>query len=333
MPWQRAGTVAVTSGSTTVTGTNANFAANARAGDSFIGPDGRNYEVSNIASATVLSILPAYQGPTAAGAAYSIMPVPGYDKALSDAFNNLNIQFGGVLAVLGPTATQAGVRASLSLTNTDGLPEGLVNKYMNAPAVRTTPLTGLNITAQGAIAAADTVLTALGKLQATKVAKGANSDITSLSGLTTALSVAQGGTGNTTGTAEKLAAAAILGTVSHNVGVPTGSIMERGFNANGMYVRYADGTQICTRIVSIAAIAPTPNGSVYVGSYIAGPQFASPFIEPPVSTCSYVGSTQLAWFSCAFPASTTNFHSAYPIHPTGVQFSASVQYLAVGRWF
>jgi hypothetical protein len=38
----------------------------------------------------------------------------------------------------------------------------------------------------------------------------------------------------------------ILGTVSQSSGVPTGAIIERGSNANGGYVRYADGTQICT---------------------------------------------------------------------------------------
>lgn len=103
MPWLRAGTVAVTNGSTTVTGTNADFAANARTGDSFVGPDGLSYEVANVASATVISILPAYKGPTASGAAYAIMPVQGYDKMLSDAFNNLNNQFGPKLAALGTT--------------------------------------------------------------------------------------------------------------------------------------------------------------------------------------------------------------------------------------
>ena len=33
----------------------------------------------------MISILPAYKGPTASGAAYAIMPVQGYDKMLSDA--------------------------------------------------------------------------------------------------------------------------------------------------------------------------------------------------------------------------------------------------------
>lgn len=42
----------------------------------------------------------------------------------------------------------------------------------------------------------------------------------------------------------------VLGTVSQVGGVPTGAIIERGSNANGEYVRWADGTQIATRTYS-----------------------------------------------------------------------------------
>jgi len=59
--------------------------------------------VANVASSTVISILPPYKGPTVSGAAYAIMPVQGYDKMLSDAFNALNNQFGPKLAALGTT--------------------------------------------------------------------------------------------------------------------------------------------------------------------------------------------------------------------------------------
>lgn len=103
MVWQRAGTVSVQNGSTTVTGTGVDFAASSRVGDSFVGPDGATYEVANVASATVISILPAYRGATVSGASYAIMPVQGYDKMLSDAFNSLNNQFGPKLAALGTT--------------------------------------------------------------------------------------------------------------------------------------------------------------------------------------------------------------------------------------
>jgi hypothetical protein len=36
----------------------------------------------------------------------------------------------------------------------------------------------------------------------------------------------------------------ILGTVSQSGGVPTGAVIERGSNANGTYLKYADGTMI-----------------------------------------------------------------------------------------
>lgn len=39
----------------------------------------------------------------------------------------------------------------------------------------------------------------------------------------------------------------LVGTVSQSGGVPTGAVVERGSNANGEYVRFADGTQLCFR--------------------------------------------------------------------------------------
>ena len=53
----------------------------------------------------------------------------------------------------------------------------------------------------------------------------------------------------------------IIGTVSQTSGVPTGSIIESGSNANGEYVRLADGTQICTRTV-------LANATTAAGSYV-----------------------------------------------------------------
>jgi len=38
----------------------------------------------------------------------------------------------------------------------------------------------------------------------------------------------------------------ILGTVSLSGGVPTGAVIERGSNANGIFIKYADGTMIAS---------------------------------------------------------------------------------------
>jgi len=106
MPWYRSGTVAVTNGGTTVTGTSTAFAANARVGDAFQGPDGRWYEVTNIASATVLSILPAYQGTTASGGVYALAPMQGYVKESADRMRQVVDQWGATLAGLGSVSVE-----------------------------------------------------------------------------------------------------------------------------------------------------------------------------------------------------------------------------------
>ncbi|UWQ73344.1 pyocin knob domain-containing protein [Leisingera sp. M658] len=74
MAWPKAGTVSVVNGSAIVTGTATGFFGSAQAGWGFVGPDGRVYEVLAVSSGTVLTITPAYQGATAAGQIYALFP-------------------------------------------------------------------------------------------------------------------------------------------------------------------------------------------------------------------------------------------------------------------
>jgi hypothetical protein len=90
--------VSCTLNSTTVTGTGTGFVANARVGDAFLGPDGRWYEVANIASDTVLSILPAYQGATVSAGTYALAPMQGYVKDSADQLRALVNKFGTLAA-------------------------------------------------------------------------------------------------------------------------------------------------------------------------------------------------------------------------------------------
>ncbi|WP_434681385.1 tail fiber domain-containing protein [Pseudomonas sp. R1-18] len=103
MPWYKAGTVSVVLNSNAVIGAGTAFIANTRVGDAFRGPDGRWYEVTNIASDTAMSISPAYQGPTANGGSYALAPMQGYVKDSADALRALVNQFGSKLAALGTT--------------------------------------------------------------------------------------------------------------------------------------------------------------------------------------------------------------------------------------
>ncbi len=83
MAWYATGTVNVTNGSATVTGSGVAFTANVDAGQAFIGPDGLAYEILSVVSATQLTLASNYRGATATGQAYRIMPVQGYLRELS----------------------------------------------------------------------------------------------------------------------------------------------------------------------------------------------------------------------------------------------------------
>lgn len=264
MPWYRQGTVAITAGQTTVTGTGTNFSANGRVGDAFLGPDGRWYEVTNIASGTVLSILPAYQGATVSGGSYAITPVQGYTKTLADKFNDIANTWGSTLAGLGAVSTE-------------------------------------NV-----------------------------------------LPVTKGGTGGTTqatarnGLGLKAAAVAdIVGPVSQSAGVPTGAIIERGSNANGEYVRYADGTQIC----SIILPTTSHNVSTAVGALFSSDAqtwtFPVAFSGIP-AVFGMIGRGAVdpyKTFYSAYTRSATQ-HSYFIVCTTsssGVGLQGSLT--AIGRWF
>lgn len=75
--WYRAGTVAVTKGSKTVTGTNTqwlNLMFGVMPGTTFYGPDGKPYEIDRVVSDTSLLLITDYSGATASAQAYSVDP-------------------------------------------------------------------------------------------------------------------------------------------------------------------------------------------------------------------------------------------------------------------
>jgi hypothetical protein len=166
MSWTRTGTVSVTNNSSAVIGTGTGFLSSSRLGDAFLGPDGLLYEVVNIVSDTMMSISPDYRGVTSADAAYALIPVQGYPKALADSFNTLNSEFGATLAALGPSGTATGIKTALGLDSTNGVAEGNLNLYFTQARTLSTPLTGLTTATGTAVMPTDTLLTATGKLQA-----------------------------------------------------------------------------------------------------------------------------------------------------------------------
>lgn len=109
-----------------------------------------------------------------------------------------------------------------------------------------------------------------------------------------------------------------LGTVSQTAGVPTGALIEQGSGANGSYVRYACGTQICWHEITTSTTAGTDW------------TFAQPFATPPM----VIGSAQAAASSVVLrDAAPTTTAVTLSARASGTRRADPVHVMAMGRWF
>lgn len=123
----------------------------------------------------------------------------------------------------------------------------------------------------------------------------------------------------------------MLGTVSQSGGVPTGAIIERGSNASGGYVRFADGTQICTMTVTTVAAAMT---TAFIGWYRSGVitfNYPAAFAAVPNLTAVVDEATLSAVVANMSPGLSTG----RCIVCRGTSGTADVTFkaIAIGRWF
>lgn len=127
--------------------------------------------------------------------------------------------------------------------------------------------------------------------------------------------------------------ARVLGTVSQSAGVPTGTILERGSNANGEYVKYADGTLICTfNVASVSVAVTTAYGSLFYGLTTTW-TFPIAFVGTlPVVTLSPYSTGKLAWGTRGATPSLTSAGMAI-VDVTSATATYQLSYSAIGRWF
>jgi hypothetical protein len=169
--------------------------------------------------------------------------------------------------------------------------------------------------------------------------QGANSDITSLTGLTTALSVTQGGTGRGTvaGFLGDLVVNGaywkgnVLGVVGQSGGIPTGAIIERNSNAGGEWVKFADGTLICWSggaTITTGVIAANNVGTVVTLTLpiaFANAQFNIMATAGPNGSNDHYGVTN------AIPNGTNAMNIVIRNGVTAQTFN--IRFMVVGRWF
>jgi hypothetical protein len=141
------------------------------------------------------------------------------------------------------------------------------------------------------------------------------------------LGIAEGGTGATS------TGAGAVGAVAQAAGIPTGAIIESGSNANGNYIKYADGTMICTRVVSGTYNVNNAFGSMWYAN-IASQAFAATFIAAPICTIASVYGVGAVMWGAGVLATTTGSGGLTIVSASSFASAAlTISLVAIGRWF
>lgn len=136
-------------------------------------------------------------------------------------------------------------------------------------------------------------------------------------------------------TAGLIGAANLLGAVSQSGGVPTGSVIEFGSNAQGDYLKFADGTMITSQVVTVPAQTWT-NGTGVRYVFLSFTLPAAFAVVPKMFAQTVEGaiSTRGSQVSNVAPTSLSTA-SAYLVTPSATTSNAqlTINVMAIGRWF
>lgn len=116
-------------------------------------------------------------------------------------------------------------------------------------------------------------------------------------------------------------------------------LYESGSNTNGNYVKYADGTMICSGNKSGSINVTTSWGALYNSDNISFADFAQTFIETPIVTITANATTGGYLYIVASSPATNKTPST--TNPGGFcimrnsssnNVAYSVSYIAIGKW-
>lgn len=224
MSWYRTGTVAVTNGSKTVTGVGTLWTTAVNAGDAFalvdanLNPTDAWYEVESVTNNTTLVLKQSYAGSTGSNKQYCVFNLVGNMTTPSFA-QRLATFFASFQSLIDkPTTTPTA--SSIPIADSGGK---IADGWIPATVARLASPTFTGTPTAPTQTASDNST----KIATTKFVKDQ----------------------------AYYNKANILGTVSQSGGVPTGAVIERGSNANGEYVKFADGTLVCVVSTSVTPLA------------------------------------------------------------------------------
>ncbi len=131
---------------------------------------------------------------------------------------------------------------------------------------------------------------------------------------------------------------AILGTVSHAGGIPTGALMEAGNNANGLYARWANGWQVCIGARVLAQNMQISYLGGFRGQGLHMVQLPASFVDAASYQVAMVSGGPNEGQVFGWVENRANRNAGYfqpmPLAVTSQTEGARyLQFVAAGRWF
>jgi hypothetical protein len=152
MTWYSSGTVTVTNGSRTVTGSGTDFVSNVLAGQAFIGAgDSRSYEIEQVVSATQLLLRRPYLAASGSGQSYDILPTQSLMKDLADQAGSLISSFASVRDGIGQGLMQPGSVSSPGLRFANDQDTGLFWSGSNSMSLATAGIERMIVEGSGRV--------------------------------------------------------------------------------------------------------------------------------------------------------------------------------------
>lgn len=304
--WYRTGTVSVTNGSKNVVGTGTAWSVMISIGDVFTLDNSVLYEIQTITDDLHIVLDRNYQGSTATNQTYTIIPWSvkrSLNSEILDRINKLLEWAHEVFVTQWTTDTNGDYEVSTTLD------KNIVPKVNNGASLGTT-------------------LKKWAKAYLTALSINGVDILPTTTPTAASIPIADSGGKIADGwiPAKYFNKTNILGTVSQSGGVPTGAVIERGSNANGSYVKFADGTMICRNPAGFIE-ARTASGLLTTNI-----TFAAEFINADISIGSMPGTSRPDSVSGPSIVNLTKTGCDFIIHRTDTP-GARIYYLAIGRWF
>lgn len=124
-----------------------------------------------------------------------------------------------------------------------------------------------------------------------------------------------------------------LNNLQNNVENAINGIIESGSNANGNYIKYADGTMICTKSVIASTKIENPWGNLFESSQLDLGNFPVSFIETPVlSVNKTIG--RGSWLELVEGTTNSAIGNTYLVSAVSntATTNITINIIAIGKW-